>query len=226
MDGVNIDYATTKIEALRQMTASQYDLAIIDIMLPNDPKTLLPSKDGGIDLLTQIETTRKIKKPLNIIGVTSGEDVYNQYKAIFDSKLIPLFLWTTGNTDFKEALKNKVDYLIKIDNQRAVETKADIAIVTAIEAEYNAAKNLYGEWKKVEFPNDSTIYQIATVKINDSLKTIVLTMLPEMGMTAASCFTTKLLQLFSPKQIYMIGICAVGYNRQKSPHPHLGCHIQ
>lgn len=36
---------------------------------------------------------------------------------------------------------------------------------------------------------------------------IVLTLLPEMGMTAASCFTTKLLQLFNPKQVYMIGIC-------------------
>ena len=58
--GVNIDYATTKNEALRKMTATQYDLAIIDIMLPNDTKTVIPSKDGGVDLLTQIESTRRI----------------------------------------------------------------------------------------------------------------------------------------------------------------------
>ena len=205
--GVNIDYATTKNEALRKMTATQYDLAIIDIMLPNDAKTVIPSKDGGVDLFTQIESTRRIKKPLNIIGLTSGEDVYNQCKSFFESKLIPLFLWTTCNTVCKEALKNKIDYLIKIDNQRSVAIKADIAIVTAVEAEYNAAKALYAGWKTVELPNDSTIYQITTVMINDSPKTIVLTILPEMGMTAASCFTTKLLQFFNPKQVYMIGIC-------------------
>ena len=207
VEGVNIDYATTKNEALRKMTASQYDLAIIDIMLPNDAKTVIPSKDGGVDLLTKIESTRRIKKPLNIIGLTSGEDVYNQCKSVFESKLIPLFLWTTCNTTCKEALKNKIDYLIKIDKQRPIAITADIAIVTAVEAEYNAAKALYDGWKTVESPNDSTIYQITTVMINDSPKTIVLTLLPEMGMTAASCFTTKLLQLFNPNQVYMIGIC-------------------
>lgn len=207
IDGVNIDYATTKNEALRKMTANQYDLAIIDIMLPNDAKTVIPSKDGGVDLLTQIENTRRIKKPLNIIGLTSGNDVYNQYKSVFESKLIPLFLWTTSNTICKEALKNKVGYLIKVDHQRPVVIKADIAIVTAVEAEYNAAKNMFDGWKPVEYPNDPTIYQITTTTINDSHKTIVLTMLPEMGMTAASCFTTKLIQLFNPKQVYMIGIC-------------------
>lgn len=207
VDGVDIDDATTKNEALRKMTAMQYDMAIIDIMLPNDAKTVSLSKDGGLDLITQIENTRKIKKPLNIIGLTSGDDVYSQYKSVFESKLIPLFLWTTCNTKCKEALKNKVDYLIKVNNQRPIDTKADIAIVTAVEAEYNAAKAMYDGWQTVELPNDSTIYQITTVTINDSSKTIVLTMLPEMGMTAASCFATKLLQLFDPKQVYMIGIC-------------------
>lgn len=207
VDGVNIDHATTKNEALKKMTTSQYDLAIIDIKLPNDSKTILPAKDGGVDLLTQIENTRRIKKPLNIIGITSGDDIYNQYKSAFELKLIPLFLWTTCNNACKESLKNKVNYLIKIDNQKSIATKADIAIVTAVEAEYVAAKALYDGWKPIEYPNDSTIYQITTVTINDSPKTIVLTMLPEMGMTAASCFTTKLLQLFDPKQVYMIGIC-------------------
>lgn len=207
LDGVNIDYATTKNEAMSKMAEMQYDMAIIDIMLPNDAKTVILSKDGGFDLITQIENTRKIKKPLNIIGVTSGDDVYNQYKAVFESKLIPLFLWTTCNVICKEALKNKVAYLIKVNNQKPNATKADIAIVTAVEAEYNAAKAMYEGWQTVASLNDSTIYQITTVTINDLTKTIVLTMLPEMGMTSASCFTTKLLQLFDPKQVYMIGIC-------------------
>ena len=207
VDGVNIDHATTKNEALKKMTACQYDLAIIDIMLPNDVKTVIPSKDGGFELLTQIENTRRIKKPLNIIGLTSGDDVYSNYKTVFESKLIPLFLWTSTNITCKTSLKNKINYLIKIDNQKPTEIKADIAIITAVEVEYNAVKMLFGNWKSIEYPNDPTIYQITTTTINDSDKTIVLTMLPEMGMTAASCFTTKTIQLFNPKQVYMIGIC-------------------
>jgi nucleoside phosphorylase/CheY-like chemotaxis protein len=207
IDGVNIDLATTKIDGIRRMTETQYDLVIIDIMLPADAKTVMPSKKGGIELIHQIEATRRIMKPLNIIGLTAGTDVYESFKSFFESKMIPLFLWTNSNADCKTALKNKIEYLIKIDKQKTNHIKADIAIVTAVEVEFLAAKALYDNWQTVEFPNDSTIYQYTIANINDSPKTIVLAMLPEMGMTAASCFTTKILQLFHPNQVYMIGIC-------------------
>lgn len=206
-ENISVDGATTKNEALRKMTECKYDLVVLDLMLPNDVKTLKPSQDGGVELLNQIENTTRIKKPNNIIGITSGHDVYERYKAVFESKMIPLYLWTLSDTACKTALKSKVDYLVKIDKQKPLELTADIAIITAVETEFNAARDLYSDWHMVELPNDSTIYQVTTVTINDSSKTIVLTLLPEMGMTAAACFTTKVIQLFKPKQVYMIGIC-------------------
>ncbi len=207
IDDVDIDFATTKIQALKNMTDKHYDLVIIDIMLPDDAKTLTPAQDGGKSLLAQMENTKRIKKPLNIVAITQGVDVYKKIKPEFDSKLIPLFLWTTSNTECKKAIKNKIEYLIKIDKQKQRAIRADIAIVTAVETEYNSVQALFDNWETVELPNDPTIYKIATTTINDLNKKIVLVMLPEMGMTAASCFTTKLLLLFQPKQIYMVGIC-------------------
>ena len=47
----NIEHVTTKNDALRKLTESQYDLAIIDIMLPNTMSELNPNKSAGIELI-------------------------------------------------------------------------------------------------------------------------------------------------------------------------------
>ena len=41
----------------------------------------------------------------------------------------------------------------------------------------------------------------------NGVRKIVLSKLPEMGMSAASCITTKIINQFAPKSIYMVGIC-------------------
>lgn len=207
LESVVVDVAITKKDAMRKMGAIQYDLVILDIMLPDDLKTVILSEDAGVDLLCQIENVRSIKKPRNILGVTSGPEVYKKVKPIFDAKLIPLFSWDNTDIVWKEQLKNKIEYLVKIDKQTNNLPVVDIGIITAVESEYNAVKALFKDWENLVVPNDPSIYQITSIKINESVKTIVLTMLPEMGMTSSACLTTKILQTFSPNQIYMIGIC-------------------
>ena len=207
IEGTEISYATTKKDAMKMMSVTEYDLLLLDIMLPDDSKTVTLTEDAGVDLLTQIENVKSIKKPRNILGLTSGVEVYNAVKPHFDSKLIPLFSWTSSSEHWKQQIRNKVDYLIKIDRQKKSVPKADIAIITAVEIEYEAARSLFDGWEPIEIENDPGIYQYTKATINGEEIGIVLTMLPEMGMTAASCLTTKIIQSFSPSQVYMIGIC-------------------
>lgn len=206
-DDIEIEEATTKTDALRKMTHTQYDLLILDIMLPNDSKTVSISNDAGEELLELIINTKKIKKPYNIIGITSGTEAYKSAKSKFDNYLLPIFLWNPCNDDCKRAIKNKIDYLIKIGNQEVVKPQLDVFIITAVEEEYNAVYDLYDGWSILVCDDDPTIYQMTTVTINGEPKNIGLVQLSEMGMTAASCMTTKVIKNFSPKQIYMIGIC-------------------
>ena len=206
-DNVIIENATTKNDAKRMMGATQYDLVLLDIMLPDDATTVTLTRDAGVDLLTQIENVRSIKKPLSIVGLTSGSDVYTTVKPFFDSKLIPLLSWTSTSTDWKEQIKNKIDYLLKMDRQKKHIPKADIAIITAVEIEYEAARSMFKDWGTVTLEDDPSIYQYTKALINGKEKSVVLTMLPEMGMIAASCLTTKIIQTFNPDQVYMLGIC-------------------
>ena len=207
LDGVNVEYVTTTNEAMRSMGAKTYDLVILDIILPSDLKTVGLTKDAGIELLNQIELVGRINKPYNIIAVTSSTDVYAKHKAFFEARLIPFLEWTSLSDSWKEPLKNKVQYLINIDKQRPKNQHVDIAIITAVQEEYEAALALFDGWTRLRLPDDPTIYQTATIICGEDSKNLLLTMLPEMGMTASSCLTTKIIKSFSPSQIYMLGIC-------------------
>ena len=70
--------------------SKKYDLVIIDIMLPENISAVNPSKNAGVELIEDIEILKKIKKPTNIIGITSDEEVYNEVKLDFDDRLIPI----------------------------------------------------------------------------------------------------------------------------------------
>lgn len=206
-DGIDVEQVTTRRDALKKMSNHQYDLVILDIMLPSDSKTVETSCEVGEELLNMIINTNSIIKPYNIIGITSGEDVYEKIKSKFQNNLLPIFFWDSFNMSCKEAIKNKVNYLIKLNNQKKIKKELDIFIITAVESEYNAVYGLYNGWTPLFFDDDPTIYQATNVVINGKPKSIGLVLLPEMGMTSASCITTKIVKNFSPKEIYMIGIC-------------------
>ncbi len=205
--GVEIDTVSTKKDALISMERKIYDLVMIDIMLPENMSTINPSKNAGVELLNDIEGLKRIRKPYNVIGVTSDQEVYESVKSVFHSKLIPIFVWNSSNEKWKEQLTNKILYLKRINDQIPINESVDIAIITAVEEEFNSVKSLLADWKNISLDDDPTLYLSNDFIIGDVSKKILLTKLPEMGMTAASCVTTKIIKSFSPEKIYMVGIC-------------------
>lgn len=206
-ENVHIDIATTERDALKHMSSTQYDLALLDILLPNDQKTIIPNKDAGLDLLNQIQQVKGIKKPHNIVGITSGIEAYESALPAFDSQLLPLLFIDAVEPTWKSKIRSKIEYLLKIDSQKTTIPTIDYAIITAVDVEFEAAHNLFDNWESLCVENDPMIYETATLTIDESSKRILLAKLPEMGMTSASCITTKIIKTFSPSQIYMVGIC-------------------
>lgn len=207
LNDVIIDTVSTKKDALLLMQSTTYDLVIIDIMLPENMSTVDPSKNAGVELLNNIETLNRIKKPYQIVGITSDNEVYANVKDIFNSKLIPIFVWNPIENYWQNWLLNKISYLKKLNSQKPIKINIDIAIITAVEEEFESVKTLIDEWKVVEIEDDPSAYLISDYVVDGVSKKILLAKLPEMGMTAASCTTTKIIKSFSPKKIYMVGIC-------------------
>ncbi len=207
LNDVKIDTVTTKKDALLFMETTMYDLVIIDIMLPESMSTVGPSKTAGVELLNNIEMLNRIKKPYQIVGITSDKDIYDNVKDIFEAKLIPLFIWDPIEEYWKNWLINKISYLKKLNNQKPTSVNVDIAILTAVEDEFDSVKSLIDNWQIIEVDDDPTAYLINTYTVGGATKKVLLAKLSEMGMTAASCITTKIIKTFSPQKIYMVGIC-------------------
>lgn len=202
----HIEYATTKNEALCKFEQEQYDLAIIDIMLPQNMSELNPSVTAGIELIEDIGKRKRVKAPKNIIGITSYDEMYEKNQEFFEDRLIPILCWRVNDKTWKEKILNKIEHinLICKNNPPIV----DVAILTAVDDEFNAVKESFGQWEQLNIPNDPTTYFITEITTTEgTAKKIVLNKLPQMGLTAASNATTKLIHIFSPKQIFMIGIC-------------------
>ncbi len=204
---VIVEYTTTKNEALNKLEQKQYDLVIVDIMLPENVSALNPNKNAGIELIEDIERRKRIYPPLSILGVTSDTETYEECKAFFEKRLIPILVWKLNDNSWKTKIENKLIYLDLLKT-KDVTPKVDIAIITAVQDEYDAVKGCFDSWDKVNLSNDPATYFITSNHTKSGKKQkIILAMLPEMGMTAASNTTTKIIVQFKPSKIFMVGIC-------------------
>ena len=203
---IHVEAATTKQHALELMSRVQFDLVIIDIMLPENSSAITPSKYAGMELIDDIMNLNKIKTPQNIVGVTSEEEVFNEVKSQFDSKMIPIIYWKQSDETWKESLKYKVKYLVKNSYQQNIRN-IDSVIITAVDDEYDAVKDSMADWKELYLEDDPCIYLFNKYTVAGEEKTLLLVKLQEMGMTAASNVCTKIILKFSPEKIIMVGIC-------------------
>lgn len=207
-DKVFFEYVTTKNEAMRKFGTEKIDLAIIDIMLPDNLDSDTPNKQGGKELIEQLNK-RNVHPPKHIIGVTSDEETYQDNADFFTTRLFPIIKWdSVNNSNWKKSIIDYVDYLYLIRIKEENSINVDIAIITAVEEEFNAVKACYDGWKEIKLGNDPNLYYLTDVFGKEgSMQSILLSVLPEMGLTSASNLTTRIIDRFHPVRVFMTGIC-------------------
>jgi nucleoside phosphorylase len=115
------------------------------------------------------------------------------------------------NSDWGDKLKSKVFYLQSfkkrykefIDRER----KYDIAVVTALNSEFEQLKSTWS-LKPLSIANDPITYfeTILNTKNNNNLK-VVACCINQMGMQASAAMTSKILSRFTPTFVFITGIC-------------------
>ena len=204
-DDINVEHVMTKNEALCKLEENEYDLVIIDIMLPENIDSVNPQPTAGIDIIKDIYKRVKIIPPRSIVGVTSSSETFENSKSFFEEKLVPILIWNENDDLWQKQLVEKVRYL-KLNKSENL--SVDIAIVTAVNEEFDAVKCSYENWQRYNIENDPAVYFITNIQTHKGhSKKILLTQLCDMGMTAASNAVTKLILHFNPNSVYMVGIC-------------------
>lgn len=89
----------------------------------------------------------------------------------------------------------------------------DIAILTASNDEFDSIKGLLEECHEIEGPyNDATIYYEGLIRTTSKTYKVVLPFPLSMGIEAAVCITTKLINHYNPSFLIMTGVCAGNKN--------------
>lgn len=189
-----------------------YDLLILDLNIPkrfgDDP---VPQ--NSVDLLDELEKSRRLVKPSNIIGLTEFEDLKSKYQHDFEKHLWTIIHYDAKTLEWEVILKDKILYLLSSKSTMLTsasrEYQYDIAFITALRTpEFEFVLNLPLKWNTLKIPNDSAEYHVAIYELNGHKFNFVAGYAPQMGMAASAVMTMKMIHNFRPKYVVMTGIAA------------------
>ena len=85
--------------------------------------------------------------------------------------------------------------------------QTDVAILSVTTTEFRAVMHFH-DWKAKTFFGDDQIYDVAQFERDGKTRTLVHAKIGEMGMTAAAATAMKVIFLFRPRYLFMVGIAA------------------
>lgn len=100
-------------DARRNLYQTQFDLMILDLVLPIEEDGKADAKNG-IKLLQEISTNPSIKPPLYIVGLSGFNDLIFEYNDQFKEKLWHLIAYQEDSYEWQSKLNSIVQHLIKV----------------------------------------------------------------------------------------------------------------
>ncbi|MFA9394112.1 MAG: hypothetical protein ACERJ1_05280 [Halodesulfovibrio sp.] len=205
------DYAHDKVDARRYFAKKKYQLAIIDLYLPErlgDPI----EANGGLDLIDELLEDEGLLMPKSVIALTAHLGLSKEQQTVFSENLIHLVKYSETDGAWKKQLESKIRFLCKeiVSQESQVnEYKTNLAVITALQSpELKAVlKQMSSVVEKYDF-SDPTVYHEGRFSGDGKELSIVAASADQMGMTAAATLSMKLINKYRPKYLVMVGICA------------------
>ena len=198
-------------EAKRRLMQRKYDLPVIDIAIPPQPDGDV-RKDGGIELLEEIDDGQAYIVPDHIIGLTAYDELQVTAQASFASKNWIVLKYAGDSEEWEQQLRRKAEHIIAAQRGRAVveeEYQTDLAIICALNSpELESVRRLGWAWTRIELANDHIPYYRGEYVRSGEGRVVHAAAAPRMGMTAAAVLATKMILAFRPRYLAMSGIAA------------------
>ncbi|NTJ45014.1 hypothetical protein G6L28_20725 [Agrobacterium larrymoorei] len=206
----DIAHVTNAYDASAEMRRTQFDLLILDLMIPK-ARLAEPEIDGGQTLLRDIMARTTYLRPRYIVGLTSYDDARDQSEADFNNGLWSILKFDTKSADWIDQLTTKVRYIQSSAEAANLgqEYDYDVAFVCALaKPELEAVLALDCDWRELQRPTDPTRYWVGTFKVDGKTLRCVACHAAQMGMVATAAAVSKVSTAFRPRLVVMTGICA------------------
>ncbi|TPW26489.1 hypothetical protein FJU08_22200 [Martelella alba] len=204
-----IDIVSSCADARDRFKRNEYDLLILDIMVPLNPEDEVNSQNA-IDLLFEIREGEITSKVPHILGVTADRSAAASALTQFEDWCWTVLDYSRSTDDWMRRALNCVVFVKrKSSDQTSASASADIAIVCALEnPELSEVLKLPWNWKLPRPLTDTIFVHDGSLEVDDRIYSVVATSSQRMGMVATALTTNTLIEHLQPKIVAMTGICA------------------
>ena len=206
---IEIETAHNAAQAKKELLATQFDVMILDVLLPASAE-MRATPTGGTDLLRAIERNVRYKKPREIIGLTAYTDLVAQVGSNFTSQLWTLIHFDRTSDAWAKQIARKIRYLLSAGKTAsAIEYGCDLCVLTALyDPELKALLRLPWNWKELDRECDASQYWVGQYQKDGETRKVIAASATKMGMPAAASLSMKMILTFHPKYLCMVGIAA------------------
>lgn len=211
VDEVDIEVVTDGRSARLALRSDQYDLAIVDLVLPfrTDEE---PRKLGGLELVKEVRRRAEYIVPVQFVVLSAFPDVVDEAGSALAEEVLLVLRYEEASSVWRDRLGRQIDHLLSVVGKTAASRplRADICVLTALRSpELMAVLGLPWGWEEVEVLGDGTLYYRGTATSADSkLLSVVAASCPRMGMVASAVLTSKMCVHFRPRFVATCGILA------------------
>lgn len=207
-----IDVADSFIGGLKSLETVQYDLLVLDIVLPQRSSGV-PKAEQGRNLLVEIIEGETCKKPAHIVCLTEFEEEATNMQEFVEACKVHVVLYQNDDGNWRSALENLVSYVVERIEEAVKYPDSfatDVAIITSSPSvELREVLRLPGDFKRQFHCFDEIEYFEGKWKAKSGKDLrIVACCAPDMGMVSAAVTATKLVNRWRPRYLVMTGIAA------------------
>jgi len=205
---VDIHISVSTSNARENLENNQYDLLILDLLIPNWPEEE-PHEKNSEDLLNELNCSDELNKPLKIIGITADKaDLINTIEH-FELQTWQVVQYENSCTGWITKIENCVTYLKSKPRELVQQEHSfDLAIICALDnPELSEVLKLDWNWQQPKPIDDHTFIYEGSFSVKDKQYKVCATHLSRMGMVATTNKATSIINILRPKVIVMTGIC-------------------
>lgn len=204
IDVVHVSNAT---DARRRAREIRFDIALIDVNLPESLSDA-PSAESGFALFDILKVDPKVNLPDEVIFVTARQELKEEAIRKASERGATLCFYGEEANAWIDVLAGRVGYIIARKDRHEA-PRVDVAIVTALSSpELDSVLEGDFGWTPYALGGDPTPYYLGSLDTGSRKLELVAACAPRKGMPMSAALAAKMAQVFRPKLLVMVGICA------------------
>jgi nucleoside phosphorylase/CheY-like chemotaxis protein len=204
----DVDIARDTHQAKIQLMEAQYDLMVLDLVLPSHSAER-PRPNGGVELLRELQERDRFKMPREVIGLTAYGDIKDEAAEMFSQYMWSIIVYDPKSDFWFQQIERKISHLLLADRSVSpLGFQCHACIVTAMSFELDAVLRIPWTWEQFERSSDVALYWKGQLTTRKRSEIVYAASAPRIGIAATAVLASKMIEAFRPRFIVMTGITA------------------